>query len=75
MVYVCVVCVCRMVRGVVVCLVGWGYLFYVKSGLICVHQSYNLCNKNVLNHNNNNNVLFTQDSRFSYETALPAGPA
>ena len=27
------------------------------------------------NNNNNNNVLFTQGSHFSYETALPAGPA
>ena len=30
-------CVCRMVgRGVVECLVGWGYMFYVTTDFIFV---------------------------------------
>ena len=41
-------CVCRVVcrtggGGVVVCLVGLGYLFYVTTDFIFVYQSYNLC--------------------------------
>ena len=53
---------------------------YDEGNSICIMQSLcGQCKRYVTmlynNNNNNNNVLFTQGSHFSYETALPAGPA
>ena len=50
------------------------------GGGICRRRGRGSCPRGLVvlegnNNNNNNNILFTQGSHFSYETALPAGPA
>ena len=48
---------------------------HVRAHMPPGNSNNNNNNNNNNDNNNNNNVLFTQGSHFSYETALPAGPA
>ena len=73
--FCCVVCVyvrveCRMVGGMLVevCLVEWGYLFYVTTDFISFHQSYNLCIGNVLNYVKMKNNCIPKTICIDYES-------